>query len=269
VDCGEGTQERMQQYKVRWFRINHIFISHLHGDHYYGLIGLLTTYNLLRRAHPLTIYGPALLKEIIELQLKASATRLNYQFNFVETQDDGLNKIFEDDFVEIHTFPLHHKIPTTGFLFRQKPGERRLLIEKLEGRDIERVHYKLLKQGTDVNDKGGNLIKAMDVTAPAHPARIYAFCSDTIYSEKILPYIQGADLLYHEATYLHDSINRAEETKHSTALQAAQIAEKANVKKLLIGHFSSRYSNLSMLLHEARSIFPETSLAVEGETFNV
>ncbi|MDB5226856.1 MAG: ribonuclease [Bacteroidota bacterium] len=269
MDCGEGTQQRMMQYKVKWFRIDHIFISHLHGDHYYGLIGLLTTYNLLKRLQPLTIYAPALLKDIIEIQLRASNTKLNYELHFKETKDDGLHLLFENDYVEIFSFPLEHKIPTTGFLFKQKAGLRKLLVEKLEGMDVDKSNYKSLKEGKDITDRNNNIIKAEEVTESVSHPKIYAFCSDTIYTESIVEYIREADLLYHESTYLHESLNRAIETKHSTALQAAQIAKLANVKRLLIGHFSSRYLHLSILLEESKTVFENTELAIEGEVFRV
>lgn len=269
MDCGEGTQQRMLQYKVKWFSIHHIFISHLHGDHYFGLIGLLTTYNLLKRTEPLTIFAPALLKDIIELQLKASATTINYELNFVATNDNDFYIVFENENVQICSFPLVHKIPTTGFLFKQKEGERKLLIEKLDGFDIDKNEYKLLKKNQDIKDKNGNTIKAEDVTEAPHAARTYAFCSDTMYSERILDFINEIDLVYHEATYLHESLDRANETKHSTALQAATIAQKAAAKKLIIGHFSSRYLDLSFLLEEAKTVFENTELAIEGAIFEV
>ncbi len=269
VDCGEGTQERLKEFKVKWFRIDHIFISHLHGDHYYGLIGLLTTYNLLKRTQPLTIYSPLLLKDIIALQLKASQTQLNYELKFIDTKDDGQHLLLENEQLEVHSFPLYHKIPTTGFLFKQKEGERRLLVEKVEGLPIERTDYALLKKGIDITDKEGNRINAEAVTVAGSSPKTYAFCSDTTYNKSLVSHITDADLLYHEATFLENDRERAEETKHSTALQAAQIAKQSNVKKLLIGHFSSRYPDLSDLLKEAQSVFTNTALAEEGEVFEV
>jgi ribonuclease Z len=269
MDCGEGTQERLLQYKIKWFSINQIFISHLHGDHYFGLIGLLTTYNLLKRKQALTIYAPAPLKEIIELQLRISNTVFCYELILAETKDDALYKVYENENVEIFSFPLLHRIPTTGFLFKQKEGERKLQIEKAANLDIDKSDYKLLKQGIDVTDKIGNVIKAVDFTEEPATVKSYAFCSDTLYDENIVKFIKDADLLYHEATFLHKDIDRALLTKHSTALEAAQIAQKANVKKLLIGHFSSRYYHLSVLLDEAKTVFDNTELAIEGEVFEV
>lgn len=269
MDCGEGTQQRMLQYKVKWFAINHIFISHLHGDHYFGLIGLITTYNLLKRTEPLTIFAPALLKEIVEIQLKASATTINYELNFIATNDDDLHLVFENDIVEIYSFPLVHKIPTTGFLFKEKQSERKLIVERLAGFDIDKSDYKLLKKNQNIFDKNGNEVFAETVTEAPKNARMYAFCSDTMYSERIIDFIKNADLVYHEATYMNDSLERARETKHSTALQAAMIAEKANAKKLIIGHFSSRYSELFVLADEAKTVFENTELAIEGAVFEI
>jgi ribonuclease Z len=269
IDCGEGTQERLLEYKVKWFNIHHIFISHLHGDHYFGLIGLITTYNLLKRKQKLTIYAPSQLKDIVEIQLHVSNTILGYELVFVATKDDAFYKIFENELVEVFSFPLQHRIPTTGFLLKEKEGERKLQIEKVEHLDIEKTDYKLLKQGIDVADKIGNIIKAEDVTGAPNSIRSYAFCSDTMFDESIVKYIKDVDLLYHEATYLHNSLERAIQTKHSTALQAAQIAKQANAKKLIIGHFSSRYYHLSVLLDEAKTIFENVELAIEGKVFSI
>lgn len=269
IDCGEGTQERILENKIKWFAINEIFISHLHGDHYFGLIGLITTYNLLKRKQALTIYAPEELKEIIELQLKVSNTILCYSLNFIFTKDDGFYKIFENESVEIFSFPLSHRIPTTGFLFKQKIGERKLLIEKLQDLDIDKSNFKLLKQGINITDKNGNIIQAKEVTEDPSKPRSYAFCSDTIYDESLINYIKDVDLLYHESTFLHEALERAIQTKHSTALQAAQIAKIVNAKKLIIGHFSSRYFNLSGLEAEAKTIFDNAELAIEGSIFRV
>lgn len=269
IDCGEGTQERLLEYKVKWFNIHHIFISHLHGDHYFGLIGLITTYNLLKRKQKLTIYAPSKLKDIVEIQLHVSNTILGYELVFESTKDDAFYKIFENELVEVFSFPLQHRIPTTGFLLKEKEGERKLQIEKVEHLDIEKTDYKLLKQGIDVADKIGNIIKAEDVTGAPNSIRSYAFCSDTMFDESIVKYIKDVDLLYHEATYLHNSLERAIQTKHSTALQAAQIAKQANAKKLIIGHFSSRYYHLSVLLDEAKTIFENVELAIEGKVFSI
>ncbi len=269
LDCGEGTQERLLENKIKWFSINQIFISHLHGDHYFGLIGLITTYNLLKRKQSLTIYAPKQLKEIIEMQLNVSETKLAYELIFVVTKDDAFYKIFENEMVEIYSIPMQHRIPTTGFLFKQKEAERKLLIDKVAELKIDKHDYKLLKKGIDVKDSLGNLIKASVYTSAPAVAKSYAFCSDTLYNENIIQLIKEVDLLYHEATFLHASLERAIQTKHTTALQAAQIAKQANAKKLIIGHFSSRYYHLSVLLDEAKTVFENTELAVESSIFEV
>jgi ribonuclease Z len=269
IDCGEGAQMRLLQYHVKVFRVDQIFISHLHGDHYFGLIGLLTSYHLLKRSAPLTIFAPAPLKDIIALQLAASQTVLKYELNFVDTQADHLRKIYENRSVEVFSFPLKHKIPTTGFLFREKHGERQLNAAALQDIELEKQYYKLLKQGVDVEDQVGNTVKSEDVTFPPKPVRSYAFCSDTMYDERYLEVIKEVDLLYHEATFLHEDRDRALETWHTTALEAAKMAKAANAKKLLIGHFSSRYTDLDPLLAEAKTVFENTELAIEGQVFRV
>lgn len=269
IDCGEGTQDRLKHYTNRWFKINFIFISHLHGDHYFGLIGLLTTYNLLKRTDRLTIYGPPELEKIIQIQLEVSATKLNYPLYFIPTENNQLNKLLDTNSVEVYSFPLDHKIPTTGFLFKEKTYLRRLDIDKIKTLDISNQKYKLLQQGLDIEDEYGNLYKNEDLTFDAKPSRSYAFCSDTIYDESIVEYIKNVDVLYHEATFMQDAQQRAAETMHSTSMQAASIAQKAEVKKLIIGHFSSRYADLNPLLQEAKSIFSETYLAEELKTYTI
>lgn len=269
IDCGEGTQDRLKHYTNRWFKINFIFISHLHGDHYFGLIGLLTTYNLLKRTDRLTIYGPPELEKIIQIQLEVSATKLNYPLYFIPTENNQLNKLLDTNSVEVYSFPLDHKIPTTGFLFKEKKHKRRINIDKIIKLDINNKKYKLLQDGLDIEDEYGNPYKNEDLTFEPKPARKYAFCSDTRYNESIIPYIENVDVLYHEATFMEDAKKRAEETKHSTAIEAATIAQKANVKKLYIGHYSSRYKDLEPLLHEAKNVFETTYLSYEGLTISI
>jgi len=269
MDCGEGTQERMHACKVRWFKINHIFISHLHGDHYYGLIGLITTYNLLKRTEPLTIFGPKDLKKIIDLQLKVCNTVLNYKLKFIATNDSDKRLILELPECTVFSFPLQHKIPTTGFLFVEKSEPRSLDLEKLKKYSIAKEDYRLLKQGLDVKDDKGKTIKNNLVTTKGKTPRSYAFCSDTMYLPSLVKDIKNTTILYHEATFLDKDVQRAKDTYHSTAKQAAVIAQKANVKQLLLGHFSSRYIDLSVLENEAKPIFPNVALAIEGTVFDV
>ncbi len=269
VDCGEGTQERLAENKIKWFKIDYIFISHLHGDHYFGLMGLLTTFSLLKRTRPLTIFGPKELKKIITLHLKASHTQLAYVLKFVATNNDAKNLLLDHAECSVYSFPLKHKIPTTGFLFVEKTETRRLNMDQLAKYDIEKSQYKWLKQGYDAQGKNGKVIKNKLLTLPGKTPRSYAFCSDTAYCPSLATTIRGVSMLYHEATFLEEDKQRAKETMHSTALQAAKIAQKARAGKLLLGHFSSRYIDLSVLEKEAKMIFESTELAIEGSIFRL
>lgn len=276
IDCGEGTQMQLMRFQLSFHKINHIFISHLHGDHYLGLTGLLFTMHLQRRATKLHIYSQRGLEDILLLQLKYSRSVLNYRIIF-HTIDPGEKKvIFEDQVLIVETIPLVHKINCVGFLFREKPKPKKINKEKLQeqmpvygaGRLLQYIVE--LKAGADVFDESGNLLyKNEDFTLPAKPNYSFAYCSDTAYTENIVEQIRGVDLLYHEATFMEDEKDKATETRHSTAAQAARIANKAQVKRLLIGHFSARYRELQPILEEARSIFSETSLAIEGKTFEL
>lgn len=269
VDCGEGTQERLHENKIKWFKIDYILISHLHGDHYYGLIGLLTTFNLLKRKNKLTIFGPKDLKKIIDLQLKVANTKLNYELRFETTKDDEKRLLLDLPECLVYSFPLKHKLPTTGFLFTEKNELRQLNLEKLKKYSIAKTDFKLLKQGFDVLDKTGRKVKNSNVTTKGKQQRSYAFCSDTMYHLPLVKMIKNVDVLYHEATFLHEDLQRAVETTHSTAKQAGQIAKKVNAKKLLLGHFSSRYIDLSVLQNEAKTTFKNVELAIEGKVFTV
>lgn len=269
IDCGEGTLIQMNRYKIKFHRINHIFISHLHGDHYLGLLGLLSTMHLQGRTQDIHLYCQEPLKEIIEIQLKYSETNLRYaiQYHFVDPSKAEV--IFSDDELEVESIILNHRIPCSGFLFREKPKPRKLIRARLEQHNIPVQYYNDLKNGKDYVSENGIVIPNGELTTDPTAIRTYAFCSDTSYFESIIPQIKNIDLLYHEATFLSDKEERAKETFHSTAAQAATIASKANVKRLIIGHFSARYKNLYPLLDEAKSVFPETTLAVEGDCFNL
>ncbi len=268
IDCGEHTQVQLLRYKFRPGRLKYIFISHLHGDHYFGLIGLLTSLSLAQRHDDLWLFGPPGLDEIITLQLKHSETRLSYLLHFQAIETGLSYRILENDHLTVDTLPLRHRIHCSGFLFREKPLPRRLIAE-LVPPDLSYEARRQLKLGHDVTDADGRLLLASDHTRPGFPSRSYAFCSDTIYNERLAERVQGVDLLYHEATFLHELQARAAQTFHSTARQAAQLARLAGVGQLLIGHFSSRYKDLQPLLDEAQAIFPTTSLALEGATFEV
>jgi ribonuclease Z len=269
IDCGEGTQQQMLRFDIKASRIDHIFISHLHGDHYLGLIGLLSSLHLNGRTKPLQIFCPEPLKEIIELQFKYSETHIQYPIEYIFTDPVKPTTLIENQDVTVQSIPLNHRIPTTGFLFREKKRLRKLMKEKIERMDIPVEYYSRLKKGEDYTDTAGKLYKNEDLTIDSDRPRTYAYCSDTIYSESYFKQIAGADLLYHEATFLHNMVDRANETHHTTALQAGEVAANVNARKLVIGHFSARYKTLNELLDEARSVFPETELAIEGKTFTI
>jgi ribonuclease Z len=269
IDCGEGTQMQLTRYKVKFHRINHIFISHLHGDHYIGLIGLISTMHLQKRESDLTIYGPPGLSDILTLQLKYSQTILSYKINFKEYDPSSRQIVLDDEHVTVETIPLKHRVACSGFLIREKPNKRRLnKLKNLEQFNLQQLLD--LKDGKDILDEEGSILyQNEDFTLPPKKARSYAYCSDTLYDEGIIGQIQNVDLLYHEATFLSDREERAKETFHSTARQAATIAKKADVGQLVIGHFSIRYKDLNPLLQEARETFKNTVLAIEGETIAV
>ncbi len=269
IDCGEGTQMQMRKYKTRFQNINHVFISHLHGDHFYGLPGFLASMHLLGRKNELTIYGPKELEEIISMVHKHSDTYLNYPIKFIHTQNTTKQLLFEDDKVEVYSFPLKHRIATTGFLFKEKPLPRNIDKYKLEKMNVSFAEIHKLKLGLDAIDNNGNTIKNSDLTLDPPNTRSFAFCSDTKFFEELANDIKDVDLLYHESTFLEDKKDRAKQTFHSTAKQAAEMAKKANVKKLIIGHFSARYGNLNEFLEEAMPIFSNTELAIEGSLFSV
>lgn len=267
IDCGEATQNQLNKFKLKSSKIDYIFISHLHGDHYLGLIGLLSTMHLNGRLKEIHVFGPPQLKEIIDLQLKVSETVLRYEVIFHFTHTEYTEQIFENNDVTVDTIILNHRIPTTGFLIKEKLRKRKINTEKIEEHDIPLEYIPLLKNGIDYCDKHGNTIPNAELTFDPVPPRSFAYCSDTLYNEDFLEQIEGVDFLYHEATFLHDLLDRAIETYHTTALQAGIIAQKAHVKQLMIGHFSARYRELDALLAEAKSEFENTVLAIEGERY--
>lgn len=269
IDCGEGTQVQLRKNKIKFNRIKHIFISHLHGDHYFGLVGLISTFRLLTRETDLHIYGPKGLKEVITLQMKLSGSWTNYKLIFHELTSKKSELVFEDDKVEVYTIPLDHRIYTNGFLFKEKYNERKLNIDAAEDANIDVAFYRKLKQGFNVENKEGKLIKNQDVTFSGPKLKSYAFCSDTAYNEAIVPLIKDVDVLYHESTFLDKNEKLATPTKHSTAKQAASIAKQANVGKLILGHFSTRYDDLSVFKKEAQTIFKKVELAEDGKTFEL
>jgi ribonuclease Z len=269
IDCGEATQNQLLNFGLKANRIDQIFISHLHGDHYLGLVGLLSSLHLNGRTKPMDVFGPAELKEIIDLQFKHSQTIIRYPINFRPTSDDKRYKIFENYDLVVDSFPLDHRIPCTGFIFTEKQRLRKMIKSKIDDLSIPAEMIPLIKNGQSFKDKKGKIHLSEELTTEADQPKTYAYCSDTICSWKYLNYISKVDMLYHEATFMNDMIDRAEETFHTTALQAAEVALKAEVKKLLLGHFSARYRDLNPLLEEAKTVFQDTLLAVEGQTFQI
>ena len=269
IDCGEGTQMQLRKYSIRFQRISHILISHLHGDHFFGLIGLLSTMHLMGRDKGITVYGPGELEGIIRSQLEIAGARLDFDLTFVRLNGKETKLIFEDNLIEIHTFPLKHRIPTNGFVIREKIKERRLISEAIKGSGLLIEHLPKLKRGENVVDEKGNEFDAEDFTWPPHPSYSYAFCSDTRYDETIVPHIKNVDVLYHEATFTEKDADRAKTTFHSTAKQAATIAVKADVGRLLLGHLSARYESTDIHLEEAKTIFKKTLVVEDGEVFQI
>jgi len=267
VDCGEGTQIQLINYKVRRSKISHIFISHLHGDHYFGLIGLINSLSLLSHQQEMHVFGPSPLKEILELQLKVADTRICYPLHIHHITAPAT--LLDNEKILVKCFRTNHRIECYGFSFEQKKQPRKLIPEKAKEAEIPAVFYERLKDGEDYNRENEVLSKNEQLTEAAEPGKRYVFCADTKYDEALLPHIQGADMIYHETTYLDNLRERAESRFHSTTKQAAALAKKAGVKKLLIGHFSSKYDTLEEFEAEAREVFPATELALEGVCYEV
>lgn len=261
IDCGEGTQVQLRKAKARFSKINHIFISHLHGDHFFGLPGLISSFRLLGRETPIHIYGPKGIKEMLETIFRITQTHRGFEIIYHELQSRSSEKIYEDNRVEVITIPLDHRIYCNGYLFREKPKERHLnMAEISKYPEIEICDYHNLKLGKDFTLRDGYVLKNIKLTLEPSKSVSYAFCSDTRYLESVVPIIEGVDVLYHESTFLHDLKAMADYTGHSTALEAARIARKANVGKLILGHFSNRYGDLSVFTDEAKSVFSESYL---------
>ena len=270
IDCGEGTQVQLRKAKAKFSKINHIFISHLHGDHVFGLPGLISSFRLLGRETPLHVYGPKGIKEMMETIFRITETHQGFEVVFHELSSKKSEKVFEDNRVEVFTIPLDHRIYCNGYLFKEKPKERHLNMQEISKYpEIEICDYHNLKRGKNIQLSDGYILKNENLTKPAEPSVSYAFCSDTRYLESIIPITKNVDVLYHEATFLHDLKKMADYTGHTTALEAAKIARKANVKKLILGHFSNRYNDLSVFLNEACEIFPETYLPKQLEAVKI
>lgn len=269
IDCGEGTQFQLRRFKIPMGHINHVFISHLHGDHFFGLIGLMSTWHLLRRTHPLEIYAPAPLEEILKIQLTASGTELNYPLNFHPVSAETPQLILNHPQMEVSSLPLIHRVPTTGFLFKEKEHVRRINPEAMHQYAVPYQSIDSLRRGADFIDSDGKVVANAALTFPGPQSRSYAYCSDTAYNESLVPLIAESTVLYHEATFMHDRVESATEKGHSTSIQAATIASKANVGKLLLGHFSARYEDMHPLLEEAQSVFKESVLVEDGTTYPI
>lgn len=269
IDCGEGTQSQIRKYGIKLQKITHILISHLHGDHFFGLPGLLSTMNLLGRNQGITVYGHPELEQLMKRMLEVGKNKLTFEINFVPLQYKDEQLIFEDRLIEISSFPLKHRIETCGFKIQEKLKEYQLDATAIKGAGLLIQHFPLLKKGQNIVLENGETRNFEDYTFPPKPALSYAFCSDTKPNEAIIKSIRNVDLLYHEATFTEEHIDRAKTTFHSTAKQAAAVAKEANVKKLILGHFSSRYENSATHIEEAKSIFENTISAEDGMVVNL
>ena len=267
IDCGEGTQVQLRRYKVKFSRIKHIFISHLHGDHYFGLIGLISTFMLLGREAELNIYGPKGIKEVIMLQLKLGKSWFNYPLNFHELECKESEIIFEDDKVTVITVPLKHRVYTNGFVFKEKLGERKINIEAVKENNIDMSYLQKIKQGTDIENNDGKLISNKQITFDPEKPKSYAFCSDTQYYPACIPTIKNVTALYHESSFLDEHEYLCVKTRHSTARQAALIAKEATVDRLILGHYSTRYPSIEKFKTEAKEVFDNVELAEDGKKF--
>lgn len=269
IDCGEGTQVQLRKSKLKFSRIKHIFISHLHGDHFFGLPGLISTFRLLGREADLHVYGPKGIKEAITLLLKLGDSWTNYKLFFHELTSKESELIYEDEKVTVHTIPLTHRVYTNGFLFREKPAPRTLNAEAVAEHNIDKSQFNNIKNGKDVLIDNGVLISNSELTFDPPKTKSYAFCSDTSYKESIVPQIQDVDLLYHEATFLDTEKHLCLKTKHSTAKEAATIAKLADVGQLVLGHYSTRYKSLEVFKEEAQQVFKNVLLANDGRIIEV
>lgn len=268
IDCGEGTQVELRRNKIKFGKIKHIFISHLHGDHFYGLVGLISTFMLLNRKTELHIYGPEGIKEIILLQLKFSKSWTGYPLYFHELNSEEPQLILNTRKVTVETIPLKHRIYANGFLFREKPKPRKLLMEEVEKYNIDIAYYKGIKKGKDAVLENGRIIPNKDLTADPEPPKSYAFCSDTAYNPRLAEQLKNVTVLYHEATFLEEHAYLAAPTGHSTAREAGAIAREANVSTLILGHYSTRYASIEVFKQEAEKVFPYVRLADDGKIFS-
>lgn len=267
IDCGEGTQVQLRKHKIKFFRIKHIFISHLHGDHVYGLVGLISTFKMLKRETPLHVYGPKGIKELITVQLKLSNSWTDYPLHFHELDSLESEVIFEDEKVTVRTIPLQHRIYCNGFLFTEAPNDRKLNLNTVLNYNIDKAYYNSIKKGKDITLESGETIPNKELTFAPEISKSYAFCSDTKYDEAKILLLKNVTVLYHESTFLESHEHLCNFTGHSTAKQAASIAKKSNAANLILGHYSTRYSTIDLFLKEAKTIFEQTFLAEDGKCF--
>jgi ribonuclease Z len=270
LDCGEGAQRQLSRYGLRVLKISHVLITHLHGDHYFGLPGLITSMALYGRTEPLFLVGPPALESIMKVLITESDSVLPYELQYIKTQTESIETVVETEQFKVVSVPLKHRVPCTGFLVQEKGPELKLNVDACVKYKVPVEQYDAIKMGANYDSQNQGVIANSLLTSPGYKNRIYAYITDTIYDpEYLVPILKDADLLYHEATFLHERADRAAETFHTTALQAAQVAKVANVKRLMIGHFSARYNDAQPLLDEAQSVFVNAMEAVEGETYNI
>ena len=268
IDCGEGTQIQLRKFKCKFSKIDHIFISHLHGDHFLGIFGYLSSLNLLGRKNDIHIYAPENLNNLLEVHNSVSGKNFNFNIVFHPLNFSNLKRIYNDKIMEVFSFPVKHSVPTCGFLFKEKSTDRRMIKEKIKELDLNIESIKKFKNSENC-EVNGVLIDYNDVTTQGNQPRTYAYCADSQYDENIISYLENVDLIYHESTFLESKMDKAIKTKHSTAKQAATIALKANAKQLIIGHFSARYDNSDQFLEEAKLVFNQTINAYDGYTHQI
>ncbi len=268
IDCGEGTQIQLRKFKCKFSKIDHIFISHLHGDHFLGIFGYLSSLNLLGRNNDIHIYAPENLNNLLEVHNSVSGKNFNFNIVFHPLNFSKLERIYNDKIMEVYSFPVKHSVPTCGFLFKEKSTDRRMIKEKIKELDLNIESIKKFKNSENC-EVNGVLIDYNDVTTQGNEPRTYAYCADSQYDENIISYLENVDLIYHESTFLESKMDKAIKTKHSTAKQAATIALKAKAKQLIIGHFSARYDNSDQFLEEAKVVFNQTITAYDGYTHQI
>ena len=269
IDCPEGIQFQLKNFRIKFSKIDFILISHAHGDHYFGLIGLISTYSLLRRKNKLTVFCPRVVSEIVNTQMKISSMFLSYELEIIELNSNDSEKIYESNDFSISTIPLKHSIYCNGFLFQEKNNKRKLNIDLATKLNINKIYYNKLTKGENVFNENGDEINYREVTSKGSKNKSYAYCSDTTYYPSIIEKISHVDLLYHESTFLEKDREKAKLTMHSTAMDAAKIARDAQVNKLIIGHFSSRYENLDLFVNEVKQIFQNVELAFDGKDIDI